>query len=296
VRVGVITCALALVLTGRAAAEDTVTVGVYVPSAPFNGPVARLEYASKLAAQVGPALGRKGVGKAFARAADLQAAIKRGELEYAVLDGPYLAALGVPYKVLAASQRGGASEVAWEVVTTEAAKNLNDLAGKTVVLPEIGGKGDDFLSRVLLEGELPASHFGKVIQAPDALSALAALGHGRAQVALVPASLTLPGGARRLASLGLVPWPALVALPAAREGEPEKVAAAATRVSGDVLSGFERSGGDAYRSLARRFGRVQHRGPLAVPPQRLAVGDLLGGKSFAIPRAEVTAILPNPRN
>ncbi len=288
----------ALLLLGAsarvAAAEDTVTIGVYTPSAPFNGPVARLEYANKLAAQIGPALGRKGVGKAFARAADLSAAIKRGELEYAVLDGPYLAALGVPYKVLGAAQRGGASEVAWEVVTTLPAKTLADLAGKTVVLPEVGGKSDDFVMRVLMEGELPANHFGKIIQAPDALSALAALGHGRAEVALVPASLPLPAGARRLLTLGLVPWPALVALPSARPEDLDKVASAGAKAGGEVLSGFDRGNADAYRSLARRFGRATRRGPLAVPPQRLAVGDLLVQRNFTIVRSEISALLPDP--
>src|SRR6185503_19122163 len=86
--------ALVIALGGSASAE---VIGVYAPSAPFDGPVARLEFVSKLASLVGPGWS----GRAFAKAGDLAAAIKRGEVKFAVLDAPYVAAIGVPYQILA---------------------------------------------------------------------------------------------------------------------------------------------------------------------------------------------------
>src|SRR5262249_16173845 len=76
-----------LLLAGGAHAEG---IGLYAPTAPFSGPVARLDYVTGLAERLGGDL----VGRAYAKAADFNAAVKRGELGYAVVDFAYLAAVG----------------------------------------------------------------------------------------------------------------------------------------------------------------------------------------------------------
>ncbi len=138
--------------------------------------------------------GRTMSGRAFAKAGDFSAAIRRGDIHYAVVDAPYLAALGVPYTVLAVAERGGATQAAWEVVTSLPARTLAELRGKTVAVPTIGARDEAFVSQVLLEAEVPKDFFAKITYAPDALSALAAIEHGRAEVAIVAGRPRAAGG------------------------------------------------------------------------------------------------------
>jgi hypothetical protein len=288
--------ALLAALAAPAAAKERVTVGVFAPCAPFDGPVARLDLAAKLATHLAPTVGASsGVGRAYGRVGDFAAAVKAGELDYAIVDAPYLAALGVPYKVIGAASRGGATAAAWELVTTANAKTVLDLKGKTLILPDIGARKEAFLTEVLLGGELPIEHFGQVTYAPDALSALGSLGHGRADAALVPVGLSLPAGATRVTLLGTVPWPVLVALPGTDAAEAEKVAGALAGFSGDtVVERLARGGGDAVRSLAGRFGHAVRRGPLAVPALRLAVDALVAGRTFTIVRPDPASLISAP--
>jgi len=248
-----------LVLAGAAHAEG---LGLYAPTAPFSGPVARLDYVTALAEKLGGEL----VGHAYAKPADFAAAVKRGELGYAVVDAAYVAAIGAPWTVLAVAQRGGQTEAPWEVVSAQPAASLPALRGRTAAVPAIGARDDAFLYQVLLEGELPHDFFAKVSFAPDALSALAAVERGRADCAIVPAGLALPAGVHRVATLRAVSWPVLVALPGAQRAG--AVGAAALRANGQVLEGFAPAGGAAGQllALAGRLGHTERRPPLLVPP------------------------------
>ena len=209
-----------------------------------------------------------------------------------MIDAPYAAAAG-GYRVLATALRDGGATVAWQLVSS-GGKNLAGLKGSVVAVPDIGARQNDFVMRVLFESELPDGHFGKVLEAPDSLSALAAVEHGRAQAALVPAGLPLPGGVARVLTLAPIGWPVLVALPKADEADGDKVAAAAAAFGGaGVFSGFQR--GDAgLRAVAGRFSRPVRRGPLAVPAPRLAVDTLLAGRNFKIDRLDVTTLVEAP--
>jgi hypothetical protein len=277
---------LAVLLVASTARADF--IGLYAPSAPFSGPVARLDFVAKLATELGPTF----TGRAYARAADFAAAVKRGELSFAVVDAAYLAAIGAPYRVLAIAQRGGATEAAWEVVTSTPAQSLIGLRGKTVAVPDIGARAEAFVHDFLLEGELPRDFFGRVTYAPDSLSALAAVERGRADAAIVPSGLTLPAGTRRVATLRALSWPVLVALPGA--GGIDAVTAAAVRVRGEVLEGFLTGGGAAVQALAGQLGRVDRRAPFLAPPLRLPAADLVGGARGSIQRTELTEYLVDP--
>lgn len=273
-----------LLLGATAGAE---TIGLYAPAAPFSGPVARLEYVNGLAAHLGAGWN----GKAFARAADFTAAVKRGELDYAVVDAPYLAAIGTPYTVLGTARRAGATAAAWEVITTAEAGGIEGLRGKTLAVPEVGARTETFVLEVLFEGEIERDYFGHLITVPDALSALAAVERGRADAAVLPSGLPLPAGAHRILTLRSVPWPVLVALKGANG---EAVAQTAAGFDGKVFDGFTAGGADAVRALASRFAGHARRAPLLVPDLHLPAAALLTEKSFPIPRTDVRSLFKEP--
>lgn len=286
--------ALVVATAGGARAQD-ITVGVYAPSAPFDSPVKRLEFANALARHLaGQGSKSSGVGRAYAKASDFTAAVARGDLRYAVVDAAYLAALGSPYQVLAVAVREGETGTSWQLVTSSDAPNVLGLKGKTIAVPAIGAKDDAFLTEVLFGGELPRGHFGKTIQSPDALSALAAVEHGRAAAACVPSGLELPSGVRSIATLPTISWPVLVALPGAPADLTTRVTEAAASFSGGGFSGFRRSDAEAIKALAGRFVHREHRGPLAVPALRLEADALLGGRSFSLPPTDAAGYARQP--
>jgi hypothetical protein len=279
--------AFALVLVLAQTARADVTVALFAPSEPFPSTAARVELANNLGAQVGKALGGSGNGKVFARAGDFAAAVKKGDVTVALVDSAYLAAAGGNYTVIAAATRGGDASHAWQLVGK--ADKIGDLKGKHVLVPTLGGREADFVANVLLGGEVGRDFFGKIEAAPDSVSALAALGLGKADAAVVPADVAIPSGTRVILTLPQLPGPVLVAY-----GSVDKaaLAAAAPGFSGDAtIAGFRAVDAEVVRAIARRFAAPVKRGPLAVPAVRLLVGDLVEGRTFAIERTPATAFV-----
>jgi hypothetical protein len=279
---------LALLLAPVAWAEQ---VGVYAPSAPFDGPVARVDFANRVAAALAQATGVAWEGRSYARAADFSAAVKRGEVTVAVVDVAYLAASGAGYPVLAGAVHGGALSTSWELV---GARGVAGLKGKTLVVPSVGARDESFVLEVLLEGEVDRSHFGKITYAPDALSAIASLEHGRADAALVPSGLKLPAGVRTVTTLRHLAWPVVVGLPGLPAALRAKIEKALPLATGDPV--FERLvavTADGVKTVAGRFGRPARRGPLVVPALKIAADALLSGR-FTIARPDVTRHLLLP--
>lgn len=284
---------LILLLLSSPAFADDLGVGFYAPSAPFAGTSARLDYVTRLADHLGEATGQRGVAKVYSRAGDFAAAIKSGEIQVAVVDAAYLAAGGGGYSVLATATRGGDDEVAWQLVTRGSETTILALQGKKVLCPALGGHESDFVIEALLGGEVGKS-FVTIETSPDTSSAVAALGLGRADVAVLPSSVDLPSGTTVVANLPRVSLPVLVALPGASDAVRKKVAAAAVGWSGgDVLDGF-RAGGDAERSLAHRFGHAARRGPMVIPNLRVAVDELVAARVLAIVHVDLASLLAPP--
>jgi hypothetical protein len=272
-------------------ADDGLAVGMYAPSAPFGGTSARLDYVVRLAEHLGDGAS----AKTFSRAADFSSAVKGGDLDVAVVDAPYLAALGVPYTVLAVATRGGDDGVAWQLVTRGGEDAILDLAGKKLLCAALGGREDDFVYEALLGGELAHDFFASIDTSPDVVSALAALSLGRADVAAVATRVVLPAGITRVATRPTRWLPVLVALPGASEALRKKVTAAATSFSGgEVLGGFVAGGGDRLRSLARRFAHRERRGPMVIPNLRVTVDELVETRAFSIPHVDLAGLLAPP--
>ena len=99
--------------------------------------------------------------------------------------------------MIAAATRSGDAMHGWQIVA-RGAETIAQLKGKRVLVPSVGGRESDFVLNVLLGGEVGKDFFSKIEAAPDTASTLAALGLGKADAAVVPASVELPGGVTRL--------------------------------------------------------------------------------------------------
>jgi ABC-type amino acid transport substrate-binding protein len=288
----------------RAEEPKHIGVGLYAPSAPFEGPEARLAFVTEVAEHLAAKTGRAVVGRVFARAADLVAAVKKGEIQVVVIDAPNAAtSMGGGYEVLGLAVRsggggsGGGTTAAWELIATNAIRDLRDLRGKTVTVPTVSGHETPFLLNALLEGEVAPGYFGKVTSAPDALSAAAAVSIGRADAAVVPGGLTLPAGTHRVALLRDVPWPALAIAPGVDDSIRRAFAAAlpSFRSSGSTFARFEAYTGGSAVPFTFALASTPRRGPMAVPAAaRLEVKGVLAGRTFAIEPTDLTPLVEAP--
>jgi hypothetical protein len=283
---------LALVLTlgvlSTTARAETLTVGLFAPTAPFPSTAARVELATKLATQFGNAVGATGTGKVYARAGDFASAVKKGEVTLAVVDATYLAAAGGSYTILAAGVRNGESSHGWILVGRGASK-ISDLKGKRILVPAIGGRESDFVLNVLLGGEVGKDFFAKLEPAPDTASALASLGLGKADAAVVPSGSDLPTGTSKVLELPAISGPLLVAYGPLTVAKKAALLEAAAAFHGDATVATLKPGdADGVRAIVRRFSVPVKRGPFAVPAVRLLVGDLVEGRTFTIERTQAT--------
>ena len=242
-------------------------------------------------------------GKAPARAGDFQAAVKKGDVTIALVDAAYLASAGGNFTV--ASRRGDARRRVGARLATlvaHSADKIASLKGKHVLVPSIGGREADFLLNVLLGGEVGKDYFGKLEAAPDTASALAALGLGKADAAVVPASVDLPAGVVTVLKLPALSGPVLVTYGAVTAAQRATLRAqAALAFHGDATVGGFKAVATSNRSTPSRAGfsvpvsggrsRCESRGA--------ARGRRFGGRagrSRGIERSPVTAfaIAPTP--
>lgn len=281
--------ALAIAAAPRVAAAEPVTVGVFVPSTPFDGTAARLEFANRLATHLA---GADGVGRVYGRSSDFAAALAKGEIQLAVADASFLAASGGTVTPIAVAVRGDDTSTAWQLVARAPIAKVLDLKGKTVVAPVTAHA--DFVNNAMLGGELPVG-FLQVEASPDVLSAVAAVSLGKADAAVVPGGVALPAGVARIAGLPSVSWPVLVAA----RGAPADVVARARERAGSfpgsgAIAGFRAGDADGYRGLARRLKRAIRQGPMLLPNLRIAVGNLIEGRTFTIARPPLASYLRPP--
>lgn len=285
---------LAILCAASVAQADNVTVGLYAPSEPFPSTAARVDLAKRLGDHLGTALGGTGVGRVYARAGDFSSAVKKGEVTVALVDATYLASAGGNYTVIAAATRAGDATHSWQLVARGAEK-INQLKGKRVLVPSVAGRESDFVLNVLLGGEVGKDFFGKIEAVPDTASTLAALGLGKADAAVVPASVELPAGVTTVLALPQLSGPVLVAYGSVTAAQRQALATAAASFKGDAtIGGFKGGDAEAVRSIARRFGVPVKRGPHAVPAVRVVVGDLVESRTFSIERTPAIAFAIAP--
>ncbi|MGE0548334.1 MAG: PhnD/SsuA/transferrin family substrate-binding protein [Kofleriaceae bacterium] len=290
VRSAIVACMVIAAGSVTPVRADTLTVGVFAPSAPFSSTATRVELATRLGDHLGQALGGTGVTRVYARASDFASAVKSGDVKVALVDASYLANLS-GYVVLGAAVRGGDTSQGWQLIA-RGSPRIEQLRGKRVVVPAIGGRETDFVMNVLFNGELPREFFGKVESALDTSSALSTLGLGKADAAVVPVGVDLPPGASVVVKLASVQGPVLVAYAGISERQRAVLSAAAAGFRGDaVVSGFRPGNTDDVRAIARRFTVAAKRGPFVVPAVRVVVGELIERRTFSIERTPATAFI-----
>src|SRR5262249_24667593 len=119
----------------------------------------------------------------------------------------------------------------------------------------------------------------------------------KADAALVPGGVEVPGGLGTVAQLHAVGWPMFVAMPGAPDDLVKAFGGAIGKFSSSgAFSGFITADASMYRALAGSFGRDVKRGPMAVPPPaRLTVRELLEGRTFTAPSSNVLDLVEPPR-
>lgn len=281
----------------NAGGGDQITIGLYAPTAPFAGTGDRVSFVNAIADHLSASAGgRKVTGKVYSSAGAFSAAVKKGEIQFAVIDAPYGAAIGLPYKILGSATRGGSATGPWLLVAGAGVTKLADLKGKRLAVPAIGAKDQAFVSNALLDGEVDASFFAAIVDAADARSALTLVSVGKADAALVPSGVDLPGGLTSIVTLRAVGWPMFVALPGAPDDVVTSFGGAITGFSGTgTFTGFAAGDAGHAHALAGSFGREVKRGPMAVPPPaRLTVREILEGRGFGLPASNVLDLVEAP--
>lgn len=256
--------ALTFVAAAGPASADKLTLALFAPSATFESGEARFSFVSQLAQHLSAQTALDVEGKAFARAADFEAAVRKGQVDLAIVDGVYLAERGVPWEVLAVCTTNGELSARWVLIAADAGGVL-DLAGRKLALAASGGRDNAFIDNVLLDGELPKL-FGERQATPDVASAAAAVALHKADAAFVPDALAR--SQHRVFDAGRVPNPALVVVRASLPRATRELLRGATlTAAGNALyDGWRAGGAEPYRALAARLSARTRRPVMAEPP------------------------------
>jgi ABC-type amino acid transport substrate-binding protein len=256
------------------AAEKPITIAIYAPNAPFDSGTERYAFVNRLAQQVTSVAGVPANGKAFARASDLENAIRAKQVDFAIVDGVYLAQRNVPWTVLATATSGGDVAPKWALFSSSVTK-VEDLQGKKLSLAASGPRDADFLSNALFDGELQVGKFfASRATAPDIAAAVAAVNLHKADAVFAPESQGK--GLKVLFEVrDRVPNPAFVQVSTSLA--PDLVAKVKAAVlghgaAGPGLDGWRAASGEPYRALASRMGGRTRR-PVMVEPEVVRIED-----------------------
>jgi len=264
---------MALASTDARAADKPITIAIYAPNAPFESGGDRFSFVTRLAQQVTSVAGVPATGKAFARASDFENAIKNKQVDFAVIDGVYLAERGVPYAVLATATSGGDTAPRWALFSTE--KSIVDLQGKKLSVATAGSRDSDFLSNALFDGEVQVGKFfAAQAKSPDLAGAVASVSLHKADAVFAPESMGK--GLRKLFDVReRVPNPAFCEVASGLAPDlvsKVKTAVLAHGAAGSGLDGWKASSSEPYRSLNGRMS-VKSKRPVMVEPEVVRIED-----------------------
>jgi ABC-type amino acid transport substrate-binding protein len=177
--------ALVCALAPSAWAQKKTTLGVFLPTTLADGQE-RFDFAEKLAAQLGSALGQPVAAKSFGRYEDFSKAISDGTLDFAMVDAWAAVTLGPKATPIAFASLSGDTSQRWAVISYGKG-SVRDLSGKRLALTKGAGPSDPkFVSNVIFAGDLDAQKHFKLVSVPNVESALKMLEAKGAEAALVP--------------------------------------------------------------------------------------------------------------
>ena len=249
-------------------------VALYAPTSPLPTAEARFAFVDKLAQKL-QASGIPAEGKVFAKAGDLESAIKKGQVDLAILDAFYIAERGGGYPVLAVSTASGELFLRWGLYTHLPTGSILDMSGKRLAWVSPSGGQPTYITNVLLYGEVKAQFFQLRPAAPDLSAAVSEVVLRRADCVFAPEASVVGKQLRRAYDAGdggRIPNPALVQVSQKLSGD--TVANIKRALSGfnttGVLDGWRSSGGvgDAYRTLRQRMRGRAERNLVMAEPQR----------------------------
>jgi hypothetical protein len=262
------------VMSDARAADKPLTIAIYAPNAPFESGTERFAFVTRLAQQVTSAAGVPATGKAFARAADLETAIKAKQVDFAIIDGVYLAERGVPYQVLATATSGGDVAPKWALFSSTVSR-VEELQGKKLSMATSGPRDAEFASNALFDGELQVGKFFSArTTAPDIASAVAAVNLKKADAVFAPESQGK--GLKAIFEVrDRVPNAAFCEVGGGLPSDvvsKVKAAVLGHGAAGPGIDGWKASGGEPYRALAGRMG-ARARRPVMVEPEVVRIED-----------------------
>jgi hypothetical protein len=263
-----------LVLTGTAAAQQAppkITIGIYAPTVEFGTAQARLAYAQGLAKAIEQNTGIKAEAQSYASIA----ALKKDNVDYAIIDGPcYATNLG--WDLLANANIGGSTTRQWALFSSSG-DTMQSLKGKKLAFVAAGCNDTGFIDNAMLESEVDTTFFGARVGEKDLTGALASVtSYKTAQAVFAPVASAK--GLSKVFETGSVPNPAFVEvnnkLPA---GTSTKVAAAVVGYGGSgAISNWTKADKSIYQGFAGRLGPVKKAGIFANPePVRIDAKDVL---------------------
>jgi hypothetical protein len=262
-------------LGGTASAQQAppkITIGIYAPTVEFGTAQARVAYVQGLAKAIEQSTNIKTEAQSYASIA----ALKKDNVDYAIVDGPcYATNLG--WDLIANANIGGGTTRQWALFSS-AGDTMQSLKGKKLAYVAMGCNDNGFIDNAMLESEVDTGFFAaRGAGEKDLTGALASVtSYKTAQAVFAPVASAK--GLSKVFETGAVPNPAFVELnnklPA---GTSAKVAAAVTGYGGSgAISGWTKADKSIYQSFAARLGPVKKAGVFANPePVRIDAKDVL---------------------
>ncbi len=261
------------------AADKPLIIAIYAPNAPFQSGGDRFTFINRLAQQVSSVAGVPATAKAFARSSDLEIAIKNRQVDFAVIDGVYLAERGVPYPVLATATSGGDVAPRWALFSASAS-HVDELQGKKLSAVSTSGRDAEFLSNALFDGEVQVGKFfvSPIAKAPEMSAAVAAVSLHKADAVFAPEAMG--SGLHKVFDVReRVPNPAFCEVASGMSPDLVNKVKSAVLSHGAVgpgLDGWKPSSAEPYRALAGRMGARTRRPVMVEPdPVRIEEQDML---------------------
>jgi hypothetical protein len=252
-------------------APPKITIGIYAPTVEFGTAQARLAYVQGLAKAIEQNTGIKAEAQSYASIA----ALKKDNVDYAIIDGPcYATNLG--WDLLANANIGGATTRQYALFSSSG-DTMQSLKGKKLAYVAAGCNDTGFVDNAMLESEVDTGFFGARVGEKDLTGALASVtSYKTAQAVFAPVASAK--GLSKVFETGAVPNPAFVEvnnkLPA---GTSTKITAAVVGYGGSgAITGWTKADKSIYQGFAGRLGPVKKAGIFASPePVRIDAKDVL---------------------
>lgn len=269
-----------------------VTLGVFAPAAQFPSVQARIQLGESLAAHLGGVLSEARVRtRVYARRLDFEAAVRDGTIALALVDASYLALLKTRST---ATVVAAGPDVQWRLVASKRYTSVSELRGKRLILANGGLENE--LAEGLFDGEA-RRFFQSITQAQDSASAVAALGLGKADAALVPmfAAQRLSDELTVLVELGQLPGLLLVAFPSILDPARQRVADSIEGFRGDAPAQPLRvAGGEVLTTVRARLNVREREAPMPSLALRVLVDSLVAAPMLGIAQRPATDFAITP--